>query len=74
MAEHMRANGYQWCDTDRYMVIDSFTGPDRIGSAFVVNLKEALDYVRARQGWEDRKTIVRLDAIVAFPLSSTGSK
>jgi hypothetical protein len=68
----MRENGYQWCDTERYMIVDQFTGPEFTAAGYLLTKEQALEIVRNRPGWEDRLFIVRVDAIAAFRLEATG--
>lgn len=71
MTEHKRANGYQWCDTERYMVIDRWSGIERSDPhGWLLTKEQAFEYVLSFRGWEDRKLIVRVDAIAAFKLES----
>jgi hypothetical protein len=70
MAERMRANGYQWHDLEVCMVWDQFHDqPERFYNGGVYGpLSAALEYVKAKRGWESRTVILKLPAIVASRL------
>ena len=69
MAEHVRENGYQWCDTDVYIVVDKFCGPEYVaGEGYYMPLDKALTYAKERQGWESRTIVVKANCIAGFKL------
>ena len=59
---------WQWYDAERVMVLDVVTGkPERFanGNESIGTMEDALSYVKARIGWEQRLVIVRLQCVAA---------
>lgn len=78
MAEYARSRDgagtlYQWVDAERVMILDAVTGePQRFGPRHdsIGLLKDALEHVTSRIGWEGRLVIVRLQAICGFKIDT----
>lgn len=75
--EYQRTATHQWIDADLYQVLNRLHGtPEKFANVgmpdhgCVGTLAEALAYVRDLHPlWAERCIIVRLHAIVAFPLA-----
>lgn len=73
MAEYLRTEKHQFCDTELCIVLDTVTG--KIERAFgshgqhaIGPLSEALEYLKNKKGWEDRTVIVKMQCVKAFQL------
>jgi hypothetical protein len=76
VSEHLRSNGYQWVDSQVCMVWDHYhEQPERFHLGCVIGpVEAALEWVEARKGWENRTTILMVNAIVAHKLSGDGGE
>lgn len=53
-------------ETQMVMVLDSVTGePQRMRGKSIARMKDAMQLIAARPGWEERLVIVKLDCVVA---------
>ena len=71
MAEYVRTEKHQFCDTELCMVLDVVTGdPMRAfkGSNSIGPFSEALELVKLMKGWENRTVIVKMQCVKAFEI------
>lgn len=60
---------YQWCDSERFMVIDTVTGESQnIKGDCVVMFDECKEFVSNIKGWENRLIIAKVSCVSAFKI------
>ena len=75
MSEHIRKDGFQWCDAEVYLVMDFFTALERSSRDGYVfkTLDQALEFATSRGGWQTRTAILKVPAIMAYKLADPTS-
>lgn len=69
---YLRDNGYDYCDAELAMVMDTVTGkPERFSHGESIgSLEDAISYVAKKDGWEDRTVIVKLHCIKPYQIDA----